>query len=83
MNTMSETDVASKWEIASTRKMASYSFGFVILQYLASAFTISVFYFYEVEIGLPIDLLGLAFWARISDLCNLEYDKLPSTGLFD
>ena len=71
MNTMSETDVASKWEIASTRKMASYSFGFVILQYLASAFTISVFYFYEVEIGLPIDLLGLAFliyaiWSMIN-----------------
>lgn len=71
MITMSEIEVASNWEIASTKKMISYSFGFVIINYLASAFTVSVFYFYEVEIGLPIDLVGISFviyaiWSMIN-----------------
>jgi len=61
MKFMSEIEEASNWEIASTKKMISYSFGFVIFSYLNSVFALSVFYFYEVEIGLPIDLLGISF----------------------
>ena len=57
---MSEIEVASNWETASTKKMISYSFGFVIFSYLNSVFALSVFYFYEVEIGLPVVLLGIA-----------------------
>ena len=71
MNSMSEIEEASNWEIASTKKMISYSFGFVIFSYLNSVFALSVFYFYEVEIGLPINLLGISFviyaiWSMIN-----------------
>ena len=71
MKTMSEIEVASNWETASTKKMISHSFGFVIFSYLSSVFALSVFYFYEVEIGLPINLLGISFviyaiWSMIN-----------------
>jgi len=61
MNAASEIEALSEWEITSMKKMVSYSFGFILTTYLISAFMIAVFYFYEVEIGLPIDLVGLAF----------------------
>ena len=71
MITMSEIELASNWEIASTKKMISHSFGFAIFSYLCSVFALSVFYFYEVEIGLPINLLGISFviyaiWSMIN-----------------
>ena len=57
MNAASEIEALSEWEIASMKKMVSYSFGFILTTYLISAFMIAVFYFYEVEIGLPIDMV--------------------------
>ena len=61
MNTTSGIEAPSEWEIASMKKMISYSFGFIISSYLVSSFIVVVFYFYEVEIGLPINLVGLVF----------------------
>ncbi|MFX1444967.1 MAG: MFS transporter [Promethearchaeota archaeon] len=62
----------SEWEIASTNKMISYGFGYLIVNYLLTAFSSIVFYFYEVEIGLPVALVGLAFiifaiWNMVND----------------
>ncbi len=48
------------WEIASTKKMMSYSFGFILTLYLMTAFNSLVFYFYEVEVGLRVELVSLA-----------------------
>ncbi len=66
-----EIEVITGWEIASIKKMISYSFGFIISTYLISAFMVAVFYFYEVEIGLPISLVGLSYlifaiWSMIN-----------------
>jgi len=62
----------SEWEIASTNKMISYGFGYLIVNYLLTAYSAMVFYFYEVEIGLPVTLVGLAFiifavWNMVND----------------
>jgi GPH family glycoside/pentoside/hexuronide:cation symporter len=62
----------SEWEIASTNKMISYGFGYLIVSYLLSAYSGIVFYYYEVEIGLPVALVGTAFiifavWNMIND----------------
>jgi len=67
----SEEDL-SEWEIAPTRKMVSYAFGYVIIGYLLGAYSAVVFYYYEVEVGLPVALVGLAFiifavWNMIND----------------
>lgn len=51
----------SEWEIASTKKMASYGFGYLIINYLLGAYSAVVFYFYEVEVGLPVLYVGIAF----------------------
>jgi Na+/melibiose symporter-like transporter len=48
------------WEIASTKKMVSYSFGFIISLYLLNAYNYAIFYFYEVEIGLKVELVTIA-----------------------
>ena len=50
----------NKWEIASTGKMISYSFGFILTLYLLIAFNTLIFYFYEVEVGLEVGLVSLA-----------------------
>ena len=50
----------NKWEIASTKKMMSYSFGFVLTLYILVAFNTLIFYFYEVEVGLEVGLVSLA-----------------------
>ncbi len=62
----------SEWEIAPTNKMISYGFGYLIVNYLLTAYSAIVFYFYEVEIGLPVALVGIAFiifalWNMIND----------------
>ncbi len=62
----------SEWEQASTRKMIHYSFGFLLVYFMGGQFNSYVFYYYEVEIGLPVALLGLAFvifaiWNMIND----------------
>ena len=67
----SEIDL-SEWEQASFKKTLSYSFGFLLVFYILTQFNIYVFYYYEVEIGMPIMHLGLAFiifavWNMIND----------------
>ena len=62
----------SEWEQASTKKMIYYSFGFLLVYFMGGQFNAYVFYYYEVEIGLPVALLGLAFvifavWNMIND----------------
>ena len=71
MNEESETDL-SEWELASTKKMMCYSSGFFISSVIGSVFRTIIFYYYEVEIGLPVILLGLAFvifgvWNMVND----------------
>ena len=68
MNGQSEFDL-SEWEQASTKKMLSYSLGYVISN---SFITSLLFYYFEVEIGLPVMLLGIAFiifavWNMVND----------------
>ena len=60
-----------KWGIASTGKMLSYSFGFILSLYLLLAYNSLIFYFYEVEVGLEVGLVSLALilftvWVMIS-----------------
>ncbi|MFX1339726.1 MAG: MFS transporter [Promethearchaeota archaeon] len=62
----------SEWEQASTKKMIHYSFGFLLIYFMGAQFNTYVFYYYEVEVGLPVALLGLAFvifalWNMIND----------------
>jgi GPH family glycoside/pentoside/hexuronide:cation symporter len=62
----------SEWEIASTGKMISYGFGYVIVNFLLSYGLSVLFYYYEVELGLPVLLVGMAFiifaiWNMIND----------------
>lgn len=71
MNEETEFD-ASEWETASMKKMISYSFGWLFVFFMGGFFNTIVFYYYEVELGLPIVLLGLAFvifavWNMIND----------------
>ena len=59
----------SEWELVSTKKMFSYSLGYVISGSFSTAI---LFYYFEVEIGLPVALLGVAFiifaiWNMIND----------------
>jgi GPH family glycoside/pentoside/hexuronide:cation symporter len=51
----------SDWEIAPTSKMLAYGFGYLIINYLLGAYSAIVFYYYEVEVGLPVLFVGLAF----------------------
>ena len=53
-------DTEGLWKIASSKKMMSYSFGFILTLYLMTAFNSLVFYFYEVEVGLRVELVSLA-----------------------
>ena len=71
MSEDSEIDY-SKWELASTKKMVSFSLGHLILAGTAGFFTSVIFYFYEVEVGLPVLLLGIGFiifavWNMVND----------------
>jgi len=70
MSEESENDL-SEWELVSTKKMMSYSLGFLISGSVGAGSAI-VFYFFEVEVGLPVALLGLALiifalWNMIND----------------
>jgi len=68
-----ETEIdLSEWEQASTKKMISYSFGFLLVYFMGGQFNSYVFYYYEVEIGIPVAMLGLAFiifavWNMVND----------------
>ena len=48
------------WQIASSKKMISYSFGFILTLYLLLAYNSFIFYFYEVEVGLKVELVSVA-----------------------
>jgi GPH family glycoside/pentoside/hexuronide:cation symporter len=62
----------SEWDVASTGKMISYAFGYIIINYLLSYGLANLFYYYEVELGLEVVLVGIAFvifaiWNMIND----------------
>jgi len=62
----------SEWEITSTGKMISYGFGYTIVNYLLSYGLSVLFYYYEVELGLPVLMVGIAFvifaiWNMLND----------------
>ena len=62
----------SEWEIAGMGKMISYSFGYVIVNYLLLYGLANLLYFYEVEMGLPyiyIMIAGIVFalWNMVND----------------
>jgi len=69
---MSTISKASDWEIAPGWKMASYGCGYLIITFLLGNYTAFVFYFYEVEMGIPVILVGIAMvifaiWNMIND----------------
>ena len=70
---MSEEEIdLSEWEQASTKKMVQFSFGQLLTTFLVIQFNAYVFYYYEVEIGLNVLLLFLAFiifalWNMVND----------------
>jgi len=69
---MAVQEELSEWEIAPTSKMLSYAFGYLIINFLLMGGFSLLFYYYEVEIGLPVVMLGLAFvifaiWNMIND----------------
>ena len=60
----------SEWEIASTGKMISYGLGYLVINALVSLG--GLFYFYEVEAGLPVFYVMLAIiifaiWNMVND----------------
>ena len=71
MNEEDEFDVAG-WERVPTRKLIHYSFGYLLVFFMGGFFNAWVFYYYEVEVGLPVILLGIAMtifavWNMIND----------------
>ena len=71
MSEESEIDI-SEWEQPPLKKFISFSLGVTISGWMGTAFAIFVFYYYEVEVGLPVVLLGIAFlifavWNMIND----------------
>ncbi len=66
-----EEDLSS-WDIASSKKMISYAFGYIVINFLIGAGFSLVYYYYTVELGLPVLLLGLAYvifaiWNMVND----------------
>ena len=60
----------SEWEIASTGKMISYGLGYLVINALVSLG--GLFYFYEVEMGLPViyvmaAIIIFAIWNMVND----------------
>ncbi|MBE9488995.1 MAG: MFS transporter, partial [Bacteroidetes bacterium] len=69
---MTEKKDLSEWEVASTRKMAGYGFGYIIVNYLLLYGLSSMDYFFRVVIGLSAELILLsmiifATWNMIND----------------
>ncbi|MFX1340325.1 MAG: MFS transporter [Promethearchaeota archaeon] len=63
---------AAGWERVPVKKLIHYSFGYLLVFFMGGFFNMWVFYYYEVEVGLPVALLGLAFvifaiWNMIND----------------
>ena len=62
----------TEWEIAKTGKMFSYGLGYCIVNYFLYYGLAPVFYFYQVELGLSVIMVGLAFvifalWNMVND----------------
>jgi GPH family glycoside/pentoside/hexuronide:cation symporter len=62
----------SEWAQTSLRKTFHYSFGYLLVFFMGGFFNTYVFYYYEVELGLPVAMLGLAFvifaiWNMVND----------------
>ncbi len=62
----------SEWEIAGTGKMFSYGFGYAVINYFLYSGLAPVFYFYQVELGLSVVLIGIAYvifalWNMVND----------------
>ncbi len=71
MTEESESDL-SEWEQISLRKTFHYSFGYLLVFFMGGFFTAWVFYYYQVELGLPVLLLMIAYviyalWNMIND----------------
>ena len=69
---MAVEEALSEWDIAPTSKMLSYAFGYLIINFLLMGGFSLLFYYYEVEIGISVVLLGLAYvifaiWNMIND----------------
>jgi len=64
----------SEWEQVPTKKMLSFALGRTIANWMGAALAIFVFYYYEVEVGLPVVYLGIAF--LIFALWNMVNDPL-------
>jgi GPH family glycoside/pentoside/hexuronide:cation symporter len=69
---MTEKKDLSEWEVASTRKMAGYGFGYIIVNYLLLYGLASMDFFYRVVIGISAELILLsmiifALWNMIND----------------
>jgi GPH family glycoside/pentoside/hexuronide:cation symporter len=62
----------SEWEIAGTGKMFSYGLGYAVINYFLYSGLAPVFYFYQVELGLSVVLIGVAYvifalWNMVND----------------
>ena len=56
----SSSDINGVQVEAPTKKMVFYSFGHIVSTFFITAYSTLIFYFYEVEIGLPVLLVTLA-----------------------
>ena len=69
---MSKKEDLSEWKIASTKKMAGYGFGYIIINYILLYGLASMDYFYRVVIGISAELILImmiifAIWNMIND----------------
>jgi len=69
---MTEKKDVSEWDIAPTRKMAGYGFGYIIINYLLLYGLANMDYFFRVVIGLSAELILtsmiiFAIWNMIND----------------
>jgi len=69
---MSKKEDTSEWKIASTKKMAGYGFGYIIVNYLLLYGLANMDYFYRVVIGISAELILtmmiiFAIWNMVND----------------
>jgi len=69
---MSKKEDLSEWKIASTKKMAGYGFGYIIINYLLLYGLANMDYFFRVVIGVSAELILtmmiiFAIWNMIND----------------
>ena len=59
-NNSSSSDIKGEQIEAPAKKMVFYSFGNIVSTFFITAYSTLIFYFYEVEVGLPVLLVSLA-----------------------